>query len=112
MAKVKIRLNFASRLKRTRLYTKNGRTFFGVWQKPEIALDGDEKIRTVESSLTGQLDTIAYQEYGSRAWWWAIAAANNIASVTDEVVAGLNLIIPKLENIREAVQEHRNAPRS
>ena len=109
MAKLTVRLDFTSRLRKTSIYSKKGKPFFGVWKKPEIQLDGDEKVITISLDQEGFLDIIAYEEYGDRAWWWAIASVNKIANVNDEIVAGKALIIPKLDNIRDAVQEQRDA---
>ncbi len=112
MAKVRIRLAFTSRMKKTKLYTRAGKTHFGVWQRPEIKLDGDEKVLTVSEEHEGALDFISFLEYGDRAWWWALASVNKIRNVVDEVVVGLELTIPKLDNIRDAVQEQRDAESS
>jgi len=92
-------------MQKTPVYSKDGSAFFGVWQKPEITLDGDEKVVVVDVSNEGQLDLIAHKEYGDRAWWWAIAAVNRIGNVNDEVVAGLEIVIPKLNRIKEALQK-------
>ena len=109
MAKVKINLPFTSRYKKTRLYTSGGKTFFGIWNPPNIKLDGDEKVITIRAHQAGSLDKIAYEEYGDRALWWAIAYVNNIKNPPEEVVAGLELVIPKPDNIKEALLETENA---
>ena len=105
MAKTKIQPPFTSRMKRTNLYTKGGKTFFGRWNPPQIVLDGDEPTMRVPSTQEGQLDLIAYKKYGDRTLFWAIALANNIRSISDEVVAGLEIVIPKIENIRASLSE-------
>ena len=109
MSQLEVKLNFASRHKKTNVYTAEGKTFFGVWDQPIIKLDGDEKVVKVSSDQLGQLDLIAYQEYENRALWWVIAQANGIRSVTDQVVAGIDLTIPKIANVRAALLEQRNA---
>lgn len=101
--KIEIRLPFTSRFKKTIPYTEQGRTYFGLWKKPDIILEGDEKVITISSDQEGQLDLIAEKEYDDRSLFWAIASVNGIRSVTDEVVSGLKIIIPHLENIRVAL---------
>lgn len=108
MAEVEVKLEFNSRFKKTPLYTKEGRTFFGVWDEPTIKLDGDEKIQEVDS--TTSLDILAYEEYGDRALWWAIARANKMKNPEEELVPGMDIIIPKPENVRTALLEQRSAP--
>jgi len=103
--KIEVTLPFTSRLKRTPLWTKKGKTFFGLWKKPNIKLDGDEKVIKISSDQIGQLDLLAQREYNDRSLFWAIAQVNNIGSISDEVVAGLNVFIPKLSNIRSALSD-------
>lgn len=104
--KKQLTLSFTSRFKKTPVYTKNGKTFFGLWKPPSIKIDGDEKVVTISAAKKGQLDKTANEEYGTRELWWAIALVNNIVHPPDEVVAGLELVIPKLENIRQALQDN------
>jgi hypothetical protein len=99
-AKIEITLPFTSRFKRTELYTKAGKAFFGVWNPSVIKLDGDEKIYKVPMKYEGNLDLIAYQEYKDSSLWWVIALVNNIIHPPDEVKAGMLLTIPKLNNIK------------
>ncbi len=101
--KIEVRLPFSSRFQRTPLFTLTGRTFFGLWMKPNIVLDGDEKIITVSADQSGQLDLLAEIEYQDRTLFWAIAVVNDIRHPPDEVLAGVELIIPKIENIRVAL---------
>jgi len=103
--KVEVYLPFVSRFKKNPLYTDGGKTFFGVWNRPEIKLDGDEQIITVAEHQVGQLDLLAAEEYDDRSLFWAIATVNNIRHPPDEVVAGLKLTIPKLENIIAALSD-------
>lgn len=88
---------------RTKLYTKGGRAFFGIWNPPPVALDGDEEIITVRQGEEGQLDLFALRVYGDRRLWRIIAQANKIGSVVKEVVPKMNLIIPKPTNVQAAL---------
>ena len=105
MSSKQVELPFTSPYKKTRLYTHGGKTFFGVWQPPDIVLDGDERVITIDTAQEGRLDTIAYREYGTRELFWAIAHVNQINNIQAEVVAGVELIIPKIDNVRAALQE-------
>lgn len=101
---MKTEIRSLSRFGRTELYTSGGKTFYGRWVPPPIVLDGNEKTVIVPADQHGQLDLLAHKEYNDRTLFWAIALVNNIFSITDEIVAGKELIIPKLENIRAALQ--------
>lgn len=109
MAQLQVKLNFFSRLKRTNLYTANGTTFYGVWKKPQIEVDGNEKVISLPTGKS--LEHIAFQEYGKRELWWAIAQVNGIRNVFDELKPGMQLRIPKENNIRDAlvVESTQNA---
>jgi hypothetical protein len=74
-----------------------------MWNPPYIRLDGDEKIITVNRGMLGQLNTIAFKEYGDSDLWWCIAYVNGIKNLNTEVVPGKPLVIPKLENIKSAL---------
>ena len=108
MAKIEIEVPYSSRLKRTKVYTYEGNTFYGVWNPPVVLLDGDEKIVIIDEINVGQLDFLAYSEYGDRAFWWAIAYVNNIKFPMDEIAVGIKLILPKIEHIRAALSETVN----
>lgn len=109
MSKLQLQLPFTSLYKNTALYTKAGKVFFGLWEPPQIAIDGDEAYIQVEVGQGGQLDLIADKYYGDRTLWWVIAYANKIGSVTDEVTPGKRIIIPKIENVRAALTESSSA---
>jgi hypothetical protein len=100
-----LKLPSTSRYRVTPVYSKAGCAFFGVWVRPNVKRDGDEKIITIGDENRGQLDLIAHEEYGDRSLWWAIASMNFIRSVSDEVVPGLRLVVPKLANIKSALLE-------
>jgi|SRR3990172_2679434 len=98
-------LSETSRFKKTALYAKAGKTFFGIWQPPKIAPTGQEKIVRIAQNQAGQLDLLAHVEYGDSSLWWCIALANNIMNLAEEVVVGKELVIPTLESIRLALLE-------
>jgi len=93
-------LEFTSPYKRTRLFVKNGRAFFGVWRPVDVALDGNEEEIIVQRGRHGYLDLIAHEVYGDRRLWRVIAQANRIGLPLEEVVPGLRLVIPKPTNVR------------
>lgn len=95
-----LELEFTSVYKRTRLFVKNGRAFFGLWRPIEVAMDGDEEEVAVQRGLHGQLDLIAHQVYGDRRLWRVIAQANLIDFPLEDVTPGLRLVIPKPSNVR------------
>jgi hypothetical protein len=90
---------------RTRLYTLAGRAFFGIWNPPPVAVQGDEEIITVREGEEGQLDSFAFGVYGDRRLWRVIAHANQIDFVYRQVVPGLRLIIPKPTLVFAALQQ-------
>lgn len=98
-------LEFSDPYKRSALFIKDGKAFFGVWRPPVIELDGDEEEITVPLGMEGHLDLIAQLTLGDRQFWRAIAQVNKIDYPLEEVRAGDNIIIPKLEKVRAAYRE-------
>ena len=97
-------LPFTSFYKETPLYIRDGVAFFGRWRPPTIQLDGDEERVIVDGSHVGDLNRYAYEYYGDASLWKAIAHVNQINYPIEEVVQGLTLIIPKIENVFAALQ--------
>ena len=95
-------LVFSNPYKRTALFIKQGRAFFGLWRPPEVQLDGDEKRIRIQLGMEGQLDILAESQLGSREYWRAIAQVNKIDYPLEEVKVGDEIIIPKLSNVRAA----------
>lgn len=93
-----------SRHQLTPVYRDGGLLFLGIFQKPEIKLDGDENIVEVNEGTRGQLELFAFNAYKDQKLFWAIGLVNKINNPADDVVPGLRLIIPKLERIREALE--------
>jgi hypothetical protein len=108
MADYELDLSFFSRFKETTLLQSGGRVFFGRWRPITIRLDGGEKVVQVTERDNGTLDLISYREYGTRELAWAIASANGINRVPEEVIPGLFVRIPKLSNIEDALQKTIN----
>lgn len=106
MAKKRFELetDYDSPYKRTKLFLKDGRAFFGRWRPIPVQIDGDEAEVTVLEGQEGQLDTFALDAYGNRALWRVIAHANRIDNVVEEVVPGLVLKIPKVAHVEAALQ--------
>ena len=94
---------FSSPYKRTRLFVRRGRSFFGIWNPPPVPLDGDEEQVVVEPGFEGQLDLFADAVYGDRRLWRIIAQANRIDFPLRDVVAGMKLIIPKAARVFAAL---------
>lgn len=90
----------------TQLYVKNGRAFWGIWQAPDIQLDGDEEHVTVRQGMEGQLDLFAERVYGRgfRTLWRAIAHVNKIDYPLRDVKAGMDIVIPKFAHVMSALQ--------
>jgi len=98
-----IKLDQTSRFINTPVFSIANKTVFGLWRQPTIKLDGDEPSEVVNKAEEGELDHMSFRNYGKRDYWWAIAVVNGISNVTEEVVAGMVLTIPKLERITETL---------
>jgi hypothetical protein len=105
MAEFELKLDFTSFYKKTTLLQANGKVFFGLWNPPNIVLDGDEERVRVSERDRGRLDLIADDAYGDREYAPAILIANKLFYVPEDVVPGRVLIIPKMSRINEALQE-------
>jgi hypothetical protein len=103
-----LELAFDNPYKRTNVYIKLGRAFFGRWQPIEVQLDGDEESVTIQEGQEGQLDLFAAELLGRRSLWRIIAQVNKINNVAQEVVAGRNIIIPKVAHVNAALLKAAN----
>lgn len=61
----------------------------------------------VTSSEEGTPDAIAYRFYGKEELWWLICTFNGIIDPYTELVAGLKLRIPKLDEVFLFINENR-----
>ena len=102
-SKIELALAFTSRFKRTRLYVRKGRAFFGTYHPIDVQMDGDEEQMTVQQGQEGQLDLFAFEVYRDRTLWPVIAEANKIKFPFEQVVAGMSLVIPKAAHVRAAL---------
>lgn len=98
-----LQLAFTSRFKRTRLFIKGGRAFFGLWRPLNVKIDGDEEQIIITADQQGQLDRFAFAVYGDRSLWPIIAHVNKIDFPHFQVVTGLKIIIPKAANVNAAL---------
>jgi len=98
-----LELPFTSPYKRTQLFIKDGRAFFGIWRPLEVELDGDEETVLIQRGLDGHLDLVAFVVYGDRRLWRVIAQANKIDFPLEEVTVGRRIIVPKPTKVRAAL---------
>lgn len=98
-----LELSFVSPYKRTSLFIKNGRAFFGIWRRLEVQIDGDEEEIIIQRGLEGHLDLVAFVVYGDRRLWRVIADANLIDFPMEEVTVGRRITIPKTVHVRAAL---------
>lgn len=98
-----LELPFTSPYKRTQLFIKNGRAFFGIWRPLDVQMDGDEEDVLIQRGIEGHLDLVAFVVYGDRRLWRVIAHANQIDFPMEEVTVGRRIIIPKLVHVRAAL---------
>tara|TARA_R110000796_G_scaffold48196_3_gene115698 strand:+ start:1542 stop:1829 length:288 start_codon:yes stop_codon:yes gene_type:complete len=59
---------------------------------PKIPLNSNDQY--IEVSVTDRLDLISHAFYGTRNYWWVIAAANNIGKGTLAIQEGAILRLP------------------
>ena len=102
---VELPLDFNSRYKRTKLFTKDGRVFFGRWRPLDVQIDGDEEEIEVQEGEEGQLRIFANNIYGTPDLEHVIAQANKLFFIPEQVVPGQRLIIPKQAHVDAALQK-------
>ena len=100
-----LELEFTHPYKRSRLFTQNGRLWFGRWKPPEITLDGTEEEFTVLEGQEGQLDLIAHDFYKDRKYWRVLAHVNGIDFPLEDLPPGTTLRIPPLSVVHAALQQ-------
>jgi hypothetical protein len=105
---IQIELPFSSRYHLTRLFQKDGKIFWGLWQPPEIQMDGDEEVIVVDDAHAGGLGLYAHEYYGDPELFWVIAHVNKIDYPPEDVVKGLQIVIPKKENVLAALIASRS----
>jgi hypothetical protein len=100
---IELELDFTNPYKRTRLFVKNGRAFFGIWNPPAVQIDGDEEQILITAGMEGSLDLIADAIYGDRRLWRIIAQANKINFPLRDLKVGMRIIIPKPALVKAAL---------
>lgn len=100
-----LELGFTNPYKRSALFIKEGRAFFGLWRPPNVETDGDEERIAIPMGMEGHLDLVAQVTLGDRRYWRAIAQVNRIDYPLEEVKVGDRIIIPKVSKVRAAYQQ-------
>jgi hypothetical protein len=101
---IEVELEFSSPYKRTRVFLQDNKTFYGLWDPMDVRIDGNEARVIVKDGEQGQLDLFAHRAYGDRKLWYIIAHANKINFPHEDVVVGMELIIPKPRHVSAALQ--------
>ena len=79
-------------------------TVLGVWERPIDFTDYQfDTYHIVSRDEVGRLDIISYEHYNTPHLWWAIADANGINNFLDDMDAGIELGIPRYEDIQQAL---------
>lgn len=99
--------SFSSRFKMTELLDDAGNLRYGLWEPPEIVLNGSEYVYTVPPEYEGRPDMLAFLFYGDENLWWVIAYVNNILLPMRDLVAGMQITIPSIDSINSALQRVR-----
>lgn len=96
-----------SRFRMTELLEQGGRYRYGLWEPPYIPLNGQEPAYTVTPDMEGRPDRVSTMFYGTPFLWWVIASVNNIMLPMRDMVAGMQLIIPTIDQVNSALQRVR-----
>ena len=99
--------SLSSRFVRTSLVNSSGVLSYGLWEPPEIILNGTESAITVDSTNENRPDLISVAAYGTSDYWWAIMYVNNILMPIRDLSAGTILTIPSLQAIENALSRVR-----
>lgn len=83
---------------RTIVNTKNSVTYLESPNQYIYITEHDTVYHVVEANQEGRLDIISNIYYGTPAYFWAIAGANNIIDPLT-IVAGTVLLIPSIESL-------------
>lgn len=83
---------------RTILNTKTNAIYLESINKYTYTIASDTIYHVVEANQEGRLDIISNIYYGTPAYFWAIADANNIIDPLT-IVAGTVLLVPNIESL-------------
>ena len=101
MATDKVELSKDSMFSNTPVYQVGQDIVFGLRQ-PVISNSSDDVQVTVTQTMSGRLDKIANQLYGSSDLWWIIADSNNMLDPFVETVTGAKLRVPPSSTVKNA----------
>lgn len=59
------------------------------------------KVRRLSSAEEGSPELVSFQEYGDEQFWWVIMLANRLQDPINEFVPGLEIVIPRLQDVEE-----------
>lgn len=77
-----------------------------AWECPfEYTFQPGDKMHTVTAADDGRPDLIAWRYYRDVKLWWIIAWVNRVLHPINEIRAGIQLIIPSLEHVREYLSQ-------
>ena len=65
------------------------------------------RVHTVTQDEAGNAQLVSYNEYKTTNLWWIICLVNNITKPLEEFIPGIELSIPKREDIEEFYQKIR-----
>ena len=89
----------SSRYSNTAIFEDSGEVFRGTYNKIRIEPSSEDKIILVRSEEAGRPDLIALRYYGNPKLYWVIAEANKLMDPINEIVAGMELLIPPERNV-------------
>ena len=73
---------------------------YGLWNRPiDFTNYKFDTFHIVTRDQVGRLDLVAYQYYSDPTLWWAIADANQINNIIDDMKAGQELGIPAYSDL-------------
>lgn len=85
--------------------TRDNKDFLVLRRQLNLSRDSGDVIITVTQDLEKRPDLISQKAYNTPDLWWAIYEFNNIKDPLFDVVAGMELRIPELERVLQAIQE-------
>jgi len=82
-------------------------TFFGSWEPPEILETRQSTTVRVLPQEQGRPDSLAYRIYGDAGLWWVICLRNAIRFPLVDLVAGMNVVCPHVDDVTAALASTR-----
>lgn len=92
------------------LESKNSRYIFGGkteatplrlewWERKTFRRDLTDMSYIIEQIYEGRPDKLAYVTYGDSSLWWILLQYNNILDLTEEFIAGREILVPTRERV-------------